>query len=315
MARRRPLRPLRQAIETGFLRLVAWIARRLSLEAAGRWGGFLGGIAHRLLARRRRIAEENLRAALGLSAEEAARAGRAVFAQLGSSFVEFLALPGRSAESLERRVAFDHGFERLETHRASGRGLILLTAHYGNWELLGALTARRIGGVAYIFPAQSNPGANDVINTARRRLGIELIPMEQGMRRAMRRLLEGGSIGMLPDQDARRLGIHVPFFGRPASTLTGPARLAVRARCPIFFALLDRVGPARFEARTIAWIEPVAGAEEESEVRRITGDINLALERAVRRRPDHWYWIHRRWKTPPPEDAMPAGAPPARRGR
>jgi len=303
VGRRRPLRPVRHALETGALRLLAWTARSLPLEAASRLGGVLGGAAHVLLARRRRIAEENLRAALGLSDEDAARMGRAVFRQLGRSFVEFLALPGRSAESLERRIAFDDGFDRLPAHRAGGRGVILLTAHYGNWELLGAVTGRRIGGMAYVFPAQSNPGADALINATRRRLGVALIPMEQGMRRALRLLLQGGNVGMLPDQDARRLGIHVPFFGRPASTLTGPARLAIRARCPIFFALLDRVGPARYQARTIAWIEPVAGAEEEGEVRRICGEINQALERAVRERPDHWYWIHRRWKTPPPGDA------------
>jgi KDO2-lipid IV(A) lauroyltransferase len=175
-----------------------------------------------------------------------------------------------------------------------------MTAHYGNWELLGAFVGHRVGGVAYVFPAQSNRGTDDRINETRRRLGVELIPMEQGMRRALRRLLEGGHVGMLPDQDARKLGIHVPFFGRPASTLTGPARLAIRAGCPIYFALLDRVAPGRFRGKSIAWIEPIPGAEEEAELVRITTAINAALEAAVRQRPDQWYWIHRRWKTPPP---------------
>jgi KDO2-lipid IV(A) lauroyltransferase len=300
VARSRPLRPIRQALETAGLSLLIAIARSVPLEAASDLGAALGAGAARLLGRRRRIAEENLRAALGLSERDAARLARDVFRQLGRSFVEFLALPAHAWTELDRRILFDEGMARLEAHAREGKGAVLMTAHYGNWELLGAAVGRRVGGVAYVFPAQSNRGADARINDARRRLGVELIAMEQGMRRALRRILEGGHVGMLPDQDARKIGIHVPFFGRPASTLTGPARLAVRARCPIYFALLDRVGPATFRARTIAWIEPIPGAEEEGELRRITTAVSEALEAAIRERPDHWYWIHRRWKTPPP---------------
>ena len=300
MGRARPFRPLRHALETGALAALIAVARRLPLERASDLGAWLGGVAAALLARRRRIAEANLREALGLPPPEAARLARDVFRQLGRTFVEFLALPAHSWDELERRVVFDDGLSRLEAHVKSGKGGVLLTAHYGNWEWLGALVGRRVGGVAYVFPAQSNRGADARINDARRRLGIELIPMEDGLRRAMRRLLEGKCVGLLPDQDARKIGVHVPFFGRPASTLTGPARLAVRAQCPIFFAVIERTGRAVFRARTIAWIEPDVAADEESEVRRITVAINEALEAAVRARPDHWYWIHRRWKTPPP---------------
>ena len=300
MARARPLRPLRHALESAGLAFLIAVARRLPLEAASDLGEWLGAGAGALLVRRRRIAEENLRSALGLSEAEASRVARRVFRQLGRSFVKFLALPAHSWEELERRVVFDEGLARLEAHAREGKGGVLMTAHYGNWEFLGAFVGHRVGGVAYVFPPQSNRGADERINEARRRLGVELISMEEGMRRALRRLLEGGHVGMLPDQDARKLGIHVPFFGRPASTLTGPARLAIRAGCPIYFALLDRVGPATFRGKTIAWVEPIPGAEEEQELLRITTALNAALEAAIRERPDHWYWIHRRWKTPPP---------------
>ncbi|HSQ59487.1 MAG TPA: lysophospholipid acyltransferase family protein [Acidobacteriota bacterium] len=300
MGRPRPLRPLRQALETGALRLLAGIARALPLETASDLGAFLGGVARRILPRRRRIAEENLRDALGLSETEAARAARAVFTQLGRSFVEFLALPAHGWDELERRVTSDGGIERLRAWNESGRGAVLVTGHFGNWELLGASLGHRAGGVAYVFPAQSNPGTDAFINETRRRLGVELIPMEQGMRRALRRILHGGNIGMLVDQDARRIGIHLPFFGRPASTLTGAARLAIRGRAPLYVTLLERTGRARFHARLLDWMEPREGADEEAEVARLTLALNEALERAIRERPDHWYWIHRRWKTPPP---------------
>jgi KDO2-lipid IV(A) lauroyltransferase len=300
MARARPFRPLRQALETAALSFLIAVSRRLPLDVASDLGDRLGAGASLLLARRRRIAEENLRTALGLSERDAARLTRRIFRQLGRSFVEFLALPAHSWDELERRIEFDEGLARLVAHAREGKGGVLMTAHYGNWELLGAYVGHRVGGVSYVFPAQSNRGADERINETRRRLGVELISMEQGMRRALRTLLEGGHVGLLPDQDARKLGVHIPFFGRPASTLTGPARLAIRARCPIYFALLDRVGRATYRGKTIAWIDPIPGAEEEGEVIRITTAINAALEAAIRERPDHWYWIHRRWKTPPP---------------
>lgn len=303
MGRPRPLRPLRHKLETAALTFLTLTARALPLPVASDFGALLGRLALPLLARRRRIATENLRAALGLSEPEAATMTKAVFRQLGRSFVEFLALPAHDWDELNGRIEFDEGFARLLEHAKTGKGAVLVTAHYGNWELFGAAVGRRVGGVAYVFPPQSNPGSGARINETRSRLGVELIDMEQGMRRALKRILQGGHIGMLMDQDARKIGVHVPFFGRPASTLTGPARLAIRARAPIYFGLLDRVGRATYRGKTLSWLEPIAGAEEEAELLRLTTAMNVALETAIRERPDHWYWIHRRWKTPPPEAA------------
>lgn len=301
MGRSRPLRPLRHALETAALNFLAFVARALPLPVASDLGDLLGRMALPFLAKRRRIATENLRTALGLSEDEARAMTASVFRQLGRSFVEFLALPAHSWEELGRRVRFDEGFARIDDHAKTGKGAVLVTAHYGNWELFGAIVGKRVGGVAYVFPPQSNPGTGARINETRSRLGVELIDMEQGMRRALKRILQGGHIGLLMDQDARKIGVHVPFFGRPASTLTGPARLAIRARAPLYFGLLDRVGRATFQVKSLAWLEPIPGAEEEAELYRLTLAMNEALEAAIRERPDHWYWIHRRWKTPPPE--------------
>ena len=304
MGRSRPFRPLRHALETAALNFLTFVARALPLPVASDLGDLLGRMAPPFLAKRRRIATENLRAALGLSDSDARAMTALVFRQLGRSFVEFLALPAHDWEELERRVRFDEPFSRIEEHAKTGKGAVLVTAHYGNWELFGAAVGKRVGGVAYVFPPQSNPGTGARINETRSRLGIELIDMEQGMRRALKRILQGGHIGLLMDQDARKIGVHVPFFGRPASTLTGPARLAIRARAPIYFGLLDRVGRATFQVKSLAWLEPIPGAEEEAELYRLTLAMNQALEAAIRERPDHWYWIHRRWKTPPPEPTM-----------
>jgi KDO2-lipid IV(A) lauroyltransferase len=160
--------------------------------------------------------------------------------------------------------------------------------------------------VKYLLPRQTNPESDDYLNEVRRRAGVEPIVIGYGMRAGLRALKEGAFLGMLPDQDARRAGIHVPFFGRPASTHTGPARLAIAANAPIGVAVIERSGRGRFRARVVRVLVPDPGAEEDVEVRRLTEEITGALEEAIRARPDHWYWIHRRWKTPP---ADPIRAP------
>jgi len=224
---------------------------------------------------------------------------RLAFEQLGRSFLEFLALPAQSPESLLGRVTFE-GFESAMDRARAGKGAIMITAHFGNWELLGAAFGLKIGGVKYLLPAQTNPAADAYLNEVRRKIGVEPLQIGFGMRSGLRALQEGAFVGMLPDQDARKVGLHVPFLGRPASTHTAPARLAISAGCPIMVALLTREGPGRFRARMRRILTPDASAPEAAEVERLTRLMNEAIEGGIRERPDHWYWIHRRWKTPPP---------------
>ena len=154
--------------------------------------------------------------------------------------------------------------------------------------------------IQYLLPPQSNEGSDAYFDEIREGLGIPAIKIGYGMRAALKALRSGAFLGMLPDQDARRVGIHVPFFGRPASTHTGPARLAYHARCPIAVGLIERKPGGRFRARVLATLIPDPESDETREVERLTREVNETIEAGVRRRPDHWYWLHRRWKTPPP---------------
>jgi KDO2-lipid IV(A) lauroyltransferase len=287
--------------------LTGLLARALPFSGASALGAATGRLAFALLGRRRRIAVGNVRAALGdptrgSSAEEVARLA---FIQLGRSFVEFLWLRGRSPEELLRRVTFE-GYEPLAERARAGKGMILVTGHYGNWELLGA-ALRALGyPVRYLLPPQSNPGSDAYLDSVRRSLGIESTKIGFGMREALRAIRSGDFLAMLPDQDARRIGLHVPFFGRPASTHTGPARLAVRSGCPIAVGFLVRAASGRFHTRLEAILEPRSGAPEQEEIARLTAELTTLIEAAVRRHPDHWYWLHRRWKTLPPRPAEAA---------
>ncbi len=299
---RSPLRPLRQRLEAGSLRALGSLARALPFEQASDLGAALGIAAYRLLGRRRRIATENVERVLGSNPDGMTPDSlvRRAFSQLGRTFVEFLALPSRRPEDLLARIEFE-GFEPIESLARARKGAVLVTGHFGNWELFGAAAGARYAPMKYLLPRQTNPWSDAYLNDVRRRVGVEPFMIETDMRAAMRALKAGSFLGMLPDQDARRAGIHVPFFDRPASTHAGPARLALAANVPLLVGVLERAGRGRFRARLLALLVPDPSRERESEVFRLTAEMTRALEGAIRARPDHWYWIHRRWKTPPNE--------------
>jgi KDO2-lipid IV(A) lauroyltransferase len=304
------LRPLRQRLEALLLRALGATARALPFERASDLGAGIGALAYRLLKRRRTIAEENVEQSLGpLPAGTTSVAiVRAAFSQLGRTFLEFLALPAQTREEIAARVTWE-GYEPMEAVAREGKGAVLVTGHFGNWELLGAAGRVHFGSMKYLLPRQTNPWSDAYLNDVRRRLGIEPFRIEENLREALRALRSGALLGMLPDQDARRAGIHVPFFGRPASTHAGPARMALAAGTPIFVGVAERDGAGHFRARLLRTLNPDPSREREAEVLRLTAELTRALEEAIRARPDHWYWIHRRWKTPqPPAPAQPPSA-------
>ncbi len=279
----------------------------LPFDASSALGARIGLLAFPLLRRRREIAIDNIQRALGdpVNGVAAREIARRAFAQIGRTFLEFLALPALGHERLLERVAME-GFGPVQERAARHQGTVFVTGHYGNWELVGAALHHSGVPLRYLLPPQSNPGSDAYFDALRRRLGIEPVKIGFGMRNALRALREGQAVGLLADQDARRLGTHMLFFGRPASTLTGPARLALSSGCPIAVGFVVRTGRGRFHARVTALLKPREGADDEEEVLRLTREIAALTEQAVREHPDHWYWVHRRWKTPPPAEPPPA---------
>ena len=305
---RSPLRPIRQRLEVAALHAIGFFARSMPFCWSSAIGAGLGQVAFWTLERRREIAVQNLTTRLGpeLGGTAPREMARRVFVQIGRSFVEFLALPRLGHAGILRRVEAI-GWEPVLEWARDGKGAVVVTAHFGNWELGGAALKAMGAPMSYLLPPQSNPGSDAYFDRIRAALGIEAVKIGFGMRAALRALRGGAFLGMLPDQDARRVGIHVPFLGRPASTHAGPARLAYRTGCPIYIGLTERKPGARFRLRLAAVLQPDLAEQEPREIERLTRAINETIEAAVRSRPDHWYWIHRRWKTVPPVSAAGGG--------
>lgn len=229
------------------------------------------------------------------------------FENTGRSLAEVVLLHGRHREEMLERVRVE-GLENLAAARASTPhgGAFILTGHFGSWELGGAVFASRGYPVTSVHRARGDRGLEELATRWRETSGQEVVALGEAGLGALRAVRSGRLVLMLIDQNARRReGVFAPFFGVPASTRFGPARLATRLGVPVVPAFIHRVGeggdhvgrihPALELCREAD--EPsAAGAVLEENVARM----NRVIEDVVRAEPEQWMWAHRRFRTRPP---------------
>ena len=278
----------------GGLRGLSWERSRAVGERMGRAALALG--------LRRRVAEENLAHAFpAWSAEERARVLRAHYEELGRVAAEYAHLDRLARAPLGEAIVEARGLEHLEGLR--GRGAILMSGHYSNFELMGAWVGR-FNPTAFLVRPLSNPGVERWIAGRRAAAGVGCINADDGTRGVYQALAAGGWVTFLADQDARRRGVFVPFLGRAASTPVGPARVALRTGVPIVMGFAMRRADGRFDLE----VEPPLRVDDPAApdaAARLTACHVESLERRIRARPELWFWLHRRWKTRPPSEAPP----------
>jgi KDO2-lipid IV(A) lauroyltransferase len=269
-------------------RLGLWIGRRL------------GDFAWAALPRRRVVVLDNLALAFGdeRTRDELVGIGRRCFQHLGMSLVESCTFLFRSPAILLRRVEV-RGAEHVEAAAAQGRGILLLTAHLGNWELLAASHALEKWPLSVMIRPLDSALLDPLIERFRLRSGVELIAKRHGLRDALDALRRGRMVGILLDQNAsRREGVFVPFFGIPASTSRGMAVIALRSGAPVLPVFIRRLPGGRH----VVQLEPPVPAPSDGDAVAYTAAFNRAIEAAIRQAPEQWFWLHRRWKTRPAEE-------------
>jgi len=297
--RRRPR--LRHCAEYGLLlvavAVLSALPARLALWAARRLGDF----AFDVLRMRRRVTLGNLEQAYGAELTPPARRAlaRRTYRNIAMSFVELLRFAWRNPRHLADRAHLSEP-QHIEAARALRRGVIYLTAHVGNWELCGSFISYYDAPLATIIADQRNPYVDRFVKRTRQRMGMEMIPIGSALRQVLRRLRAGGRVGIAAEQDAGPGGLFLPFFGRAASTAVGPARFAYRTGAPIVIAFDHRVGIEGHRIEVYPPLLPDPTRDETAEVARIMGIYAQRLEAFIRRHPDQWFWMHRRWKTRPP---------------
>jgi Kdo2-lipid IVA lauroyltransferase/acyltransferase len=290
---------VRDFLEHAALKLALGLANRLPEPAARRLGRGLGRAAHGL-GIRTAVARANVDRALGASHSDAERRAvvRAAYAHLGESLVEFLALQTARPESLRTHVDLQ-GEDHIQAALAAGRGAIMASGHLGNWEVMSAGAAARGYPMTFVVQPLRNTRADALVDGLRKRCGIEVLQRGMALRRVEDALAANRLVFFMCDQDARRRGVFVPFFGVPASTPKGAAQLAIRHRVPFLPAFGWRLPMQRHVAVFGPPIAVPAG-DEEAAVRTILAEFNARLEAAVLGAPEQYWWAHRRWKTRPP---------------
>jgi KDO2-lipid IV(A) lauroyltransferase len=291
----RPGRRLRAHATVALAAVLGALFRLLPWPAAQAAGGAFGGLVWHLSRRdRRRILDHLALAFPELPDAERELLARACFRHLGIVAGEFLWLLRRSCRHLAPHVAVE-GWEVVEDLRARGRPILFVTGHCGNWELLGAAANCRGAQVTYLARALDEPPLQRFLAAFRARFAGRTI--ERGGAGAAREMLHAlrrrGGLAMLIDQDTRVEGVWVPFFGRPAFTPVGPARLALKrdvAVVPVFDERLpDGSHRARFDPPLELPADEVAA----------TAMMTRAIEAQIRRVPEQWVWMHRRWRRQP----------------
>jgi lauroyl/myristoyl acyltransferase len=256
------------------------------MEKLGLWLAATG------LYRRGLVRRQLARAFPALSSQLIARMADQVFAHLGRTVGEVFH-PG-PAEQPEQ-VAIQPGWGVLDEALARGNGAIIASAHVGNFELAGAVVAARYSLLDVVKP-QRNPLFDEFIDDLRKSRGILTVPAADSGMPVLRHLRSGGVVSLLLDQDAGNDGIPVDFFGRPASTWPGVARLSLRTGCPVVPLVLFRrpTGGHQLHLGDALWPEQRNGPRES--VAEYLQEISLAVESLIRLHPEQWFWVHRRWK-------------------
>ena len=282
------------------VRLGACFIQSLTDRAAIGFGHLMGWLGYALDKRHRRVADDNLRHAFpDLDVAERDRLVRRTYRHFAMLLVDIARLPRKIHRGNWRRFAQLVGCEPMFEAIESQRPTLIITGHFGNWELAGyglGLLGYRTFAVARRL---DNPYLDRLMRRFRELNGQKMLSKNGDALAIAEVLMRGGALATLADQDAGARGMFVDFFGRPASTHKGLAVMARRFDAKIFVVGVAKVGePLRFRIAVEEVIDPrdFAGADAN---RAITQRFTSALEQLVRRHPDQYFWLHRRWKHQP----------------
>ena len=288
--------PIRHRLEYLAYLPIRAVLSSMPVSLARRSGAALGDVVFRLDRRRRHLALDNLsRAFPERPAAERESIARDSYRHLGSSLFNTFAGLRLSREELCERITIE-GFEHLIDAEAMGRGVILLSAHLGTWEVAAWALALSGRPVHVIGRPADNPHLDREMRRIREHWGNQMIVKRGAARSSIRVLRKGGYLALLVDQHAgTKSAVRLPFFGRPAWTSTLPARLSVKSGAPVVpgYGYLEPGGRYRMTVR-----EPIVPPD------RPDGDALVELtkryvdagEREIRLRPGEWMWMHRRWR-------------------
>jgi Kdo2-lipid IVA lauroyltransferase/acyltransferase len=291
-------------IEYLAFRALAMLVSRAPYRLVGVMGSLLGLTVLYLTGYRKAVTMDNLRRAFPEKPEEELRViARGAYRNYGRAILEMLWAGEQSADVLRSRI-HPRNIGVLRDALAGGHGAILLSAHFGSWEfLLSGLKLHIPEPFVAIAQRQRNERIDAMIDGRRRRFDVTTVPMGPSVREVLRALGEGKVVLILGDQSGPRESVFIPFFGRPSATHRGAAAFALRASAPIVLVLLMRNEDGTYDAVFERIDTTGLSGDREGQVIELTARHTAVLERYIRERPDHWLWMHKRWKHTPGYEA------------
>lgn len=261
----------------------------------------LGQLIYSLDDRHRRIALRGLAVAFPeKDRKERDAIARSAFRNLARVAAEFFSLPRLNEKNFSRYITFE-GLENFRKAYEKGKGILFLTAHFGNWEWMAALFPLQQHHPLHVVVRPLDSGLLDrVVEQLRTTTGNQAIPKQKAMGQILRLLKGGELVGILLDQNmAWQEGVFVDFFGEKACTNTGMALLALKTEAPVVPAFNIRQRDGRYRVIIEPEVPLIRTGDKENDVMENTQRFTQIIERYVRDYPDHWLWMHQRWKTRP----------------
>lgn len=262
-------------------------------------GARLGDLVFYCIPIRKQITVDNIARAFPEKSDREHRLiARGTYRNLGMVALEHLCMPSLSKDDLVRIIDMDNP-EILDNALTRGKGVIFVGGHFGNWEYTGCGVGSAGYPMSFVVAEIANPYINKKVNIHRQEAGAQVIPKGVAIRGILRALKANGCVAMLMDQDAGAEGVFVDFFNQSCSAPEGPAVLALKTGASLlYFSAVrqpDHTIKVHFEEIDVDY----GKGQSEENIKDITQRSTERLENSTREYPDHWFWMHRRWKSKP----------------
>jgi KDO2-lipid IV(A) lauroyltransferase len=282
------------------VRIVVCVIQALPFDTARGLARLLAWLVHRVDKRHRLVAADNLRASFGNDYSEAEidQMVRHVYLHFCTMLIEIMFFPRKLHLHNYKQSIYIRDKERIADLILSGRPVLFVTGHFGNWELAG-YTVGMLGLKSYaIARPLDNPYVDDFLRAFREKTGQKLLAKQGDFDQIEKVLADGNVLGTLADQDAGQRGLFVNFFGRPASTHKAIALLALEHNVPMVIGGMPRLD-GQYCLTALDVIYPEDYDKSPDAVRAITQRFTSCLETLIREAPEQYFWVHRRWKHQP----------------
>ena len=289
-------RTIRYGLEAALVRGLTMIVWLLPLTAVRAAGAMLGRVIYYVDGFHRRIALSNLAMALpSKSADERRAVVQRVFAHFGSVLLELIKVGTMDDREILERIEAE-GEERVRQAHARGRGVLLFTGHFGYWEVGAIALAMRVQPMAVMARPLDNPHLHTMLERIRTRSGNSVIYRQGAIRKVLQELAANRAVAILIDQHLHTPdAVSVDFFSRPAATTNALAAVALRTGAPVIPAFALPLPNGRYRLVYEHAVEPPASDSADA-VKEFTQRGTDVLEMYIRRHPDLWLWMHRRWR-------------------